>query len=224
MSEPKLRTRAGLATAPSAPTWTSRARLARPFALGIAVALLSGSVSCGGPRPVRGEEVEGLDDEAFSTGLDRRDLKKMLDANMQVLQTSAAIKRWQAEEKPTLAVLPLRNETSEHIDSALESLMSDIESRLINAGHVRVISRERQPEMIEEVRRQYSDAFDQSQVARWGKQIGVKYFVTGKVFSNDERNEDERRVQYSLFLQIIDAETSETIFQNKTSVTKALVN
>ncbi len=209
---------------PAEPRRTSK--LTRPLWLCAGAVLLVGVAGsgCGGPRPVRGEEVEGLDDEAFSTGLDRRDLKKMLDANMQVLQTSAAIKRWQAEDRPTLAVLPLRNETSEHIDSALESLMSDIESRLINAGHVRVISRERQPEMIEEVRRQYSDAFDQSQVARWGKQIGVRYFVTGKVFSNDERNDGERRVQYSMFLQIIDAETSETIFQNKTSVTKALVN
>ena len=44
------------------------------------------------------------------------------------------------------------------------------------------------------------------------------------MFSADERKEDERRVQYFLFLQIIDAETSATVFQNKTSVTKALVN
>lgn len=180
--------------------------------------------ACGGPQPVRGEEVEGLDDEAFSTGLDRRDLEKMLNENMKVLQSSAIIKRWEAEKSPTIAVLPLKNETSEHVESALESLMTDIETRLVNAGHVTVINRELQPQLIEEIRSQYSEAFDQSSIARWGKQIGARYFVTGKVFSADERKEDERRVQYFLFLQVIDAETSATVFQNKTSVTKALVN
>ncbi|MGE0323559.1 MAG: penicillin-binding protein activator LpoB [Polyangiaceae bacterium] len=196
----------------------------RATALCIGLALASALPACGGPQPVRGEEVEGLDDEAFSTGLDRRDLEKMLNENMKVLQSSAIIQRWESEKSPTIAVLPLKNETSEHVDSALESLMTDIETRLVNAGHVTVINRELQPQLIEEIRSQYSEAFDQSNIARWGKQIGARYFVTGKVYSADERKEDERRVQYFLFLQIIDAETSATVFQNKTSVTKALVN
>ncbi|MCA9628377.1 MAG: penicillin-binding protein activator LpoB [Myxococcales bacterium] len=195
-----------------------------PLCLGLSLLGLTTLPACGGPQPVRGEEVEGLDDEAFSTGLDRRDLEKMLSENMKVLQSSAIIKRWEAEKSPTIAVLPLKNETSEHVESALESLMTDIETRLVNAGHVTVINRELQPQLIEEIRSQYSEAFDQSNIARWGKQIGARYFVTGKVFSADERKEDERRVQYFLFLQIIDAETSATVFQNKTSVTKALVN
>ena len=188
-----------------------------------AVALCSAAIGCGGAQPVRGEEVEGLDDEAFSTGLDRRDLQKMLSENMEALQKSAVIKRWESEQRPTVAVLPIRNETSEHIDSALQSLISDIETTLVNAGHVRVISSEDQPQLLEEVRRQYSDGFDRAQVARWGRQVGARYFVTGKVFSNDERNEGERRVQYSLFIKVLDAETSDLLFQYKTSVTKALV-
>ncbi|MCA9646907.1 MAG: penicillin-binding protein activator LpoB [Polyangiaceae bacterium] len=198
----------------------------RAIALSFSLALVGTTAlpACGGPQPVRGEEVEGLDDEAFSTGLDRRDLEKMLNENMKVLQSSAIIQRWENEKSPTIAVLPLKNETSEHVDSALESLMTDIETRLVNAGHVTVINRELQPQLIEEIRSQYSEAFDQSNIARWGKQIGARYFVTGKVYSADERKEDERRVQYFLFLQIIDAETSATVFQNKTSVTKALVN
>lgn len=82
--------------------------------------------ACGGARPVRGEDVEGFDDEAMSTGLDKRDLAKLLHENMKTLQGSAALKRWEKEEQPRVAVMPLRNETSEHVDSALESLISDI--------------------------------------------------------------------------------------------------
>jgi hypothetical protein len=94
----------------------------------------------------------------------------------------------------------------------------------VNAGGVRVVSLEQQPKLMEEVRRQYSDGFDPAQISRWGKQVGARYLVTGKVFSADERNEDERRVQYFMFLQVLDSETSDILFQNKTSVTKALVN
>src|SRR5688500_8479085 len=102
-------------------------------------ALGAGAVACGGPRAVRGDEVEGIDDQAMSTGLDKRDLDKMLHENMKALQSSAVIQRWQGESRPKVAVLPLRNETSEHIDSALDALLSDIETTLVNAGHVSVV-------------------------------------------------------------------------------------
>ena len=189
----------------------------------VGMSLFGAALSGCAPKPVRGEEVQGLDDEAMSTGLDRRDLQKMLHDNMQVLQTSAVIQRWQGENRPTVAVLPIRNDTSEHIESALDTLISDVETILINGGHVTVISHENQGALIEEVKRQATGAFDQATVSRWGKQVGARYFVTGKTFANDERRDDERRVQYTLFMQVLNAETGEILFQNKASVTKALV-
>jgi len=190
--------------------------------LGAAV-LSAALVGCGKPTPVRGEEVAGLDDEAMGTGLDRRDLQKMLTENMNALQNSAVVKRWEGENRPSVAVLPIRNDTSEHIDSSLDSLISDVETVLINGGHVRVVSHENQGALVNEVKAQQGDAFDRTQVANWGRQVGAKYFVTGKTFANDERRDDERRVQYTLFMQILDAETGEVLFQNKASVTKALI-
>ncbi len=189
----------------------------------LAVAIASSALACGGPQAVRGDDVAGLDDEALSTGLDKRDLQKLLRENLQTLESSAVVKRWEGEDRPTVAVMPLRNETSEHIDSALDALISDVETTLVNAGHVRVISLENQPEMIQQARSQYGDAFDPSQAAAWGRQVGARYIVTGKVFSTDERQDDTRRVQYSLFLQVLDVETSDILFQNKTTITKALI-
>ncbi|HET7541154.1 MAG TPA: penicillin-binding protein activator LpoB [Polyangiaceae bacterium] len=190
--------------------------------LSVASAALLLATGCG-PKAVRGEDVAGLDDQAMSTGLDRRDLQKMLHENMQALQSSPVIARWQKENSPAVSVLPLRNETTEHIDSQLDALIGDIETTLVNAGHVQVISLESQPALMEQVRKQYQDGFDQSKIAGWGKQIGVRYVVTGKVFSADERQNDERRVQYFMFIQVLDVETSAILFQYKTSVTKALI-
>lgn len=197
-------------------------RPARSFLLPLLAAGLPALGACG-PTAVRGDEVAGLDDQAMSTGLDKRDLTKMLHENMQALQASAVVQRWEKEARPAVSVIPLRNETTEHIDGMLDALLSDIETTLVNGGHVRVISMEQQPKLVEEIKRQYSGAFDPSQIATWGKQIGARYVVTGKVFSADERQSDERRVQYFMFLQVLDVQTGEVLFQHKTAVTKALI-
>jgi uncharacterized protein (TIGR02722 family) len=181
------------------------------------------ALACG-PTAVRGSETPGLDDAAMSTKLDRRDLEDMLAKNLDSLQTSAAVKRWEGEDQPTVAVLAIKNETSEHIDSALNALITKVETALVNGGHVTVISAQDQPELIEKVRAQNSDAFDQSQISDWGKQIGARYFVTGKVYSTDERDDDGRRVQYFLFMRVLEAETGKLLWQNEQSVTKAIID
>ena len=186
-------------------------------------ATLSLMACSSGPRAVRGTDTPGLDYEAMSTGLDKRDLQRMLNENMQVMRNSAVVQRWMQENRPAVAVLPLQNETSEHIDSALNALISDIETQLINWGAVRVVSLQNQQNMMEEIRRQYSDGFDQTKISHWGKQIGVRYFVTGKVYTTDERVGDQRRVQYYLFIQVMNVETGEIMFQNKTNTTKAII-
>jgi penicillin-binding protein activator len=194
--------------------------LVSPMLVLLAAPLL---LHCGGPRAVRGEDVAGLDDQAMSTGLDKRDLDKLLHENMQAMQTSAVVQRWEKENRPQVSVVPLRNETTEHIDSSLDALISEIETTLVNAGHVRIISMMDQPKLVEEIKRQYSGAFDPSKVAGWGKQVGAKYIVTGKVFSADERQDKERRVQYFMFIQVLDVETGEVLFQHKSAVTKAII-
>lgn len=181
------------------------------------------ATGCNKPKAVRGEDVEGLDDQAMGTGLDRRDLQKLMHENMSALDTSAVVKRWDKEEMPQLAVLPFKNETSEHIDSALDALISDIETTLINAGHVSVISLENQQSLVAEIKRQQGDAFDQGKAAAYGRQLGVKYIITGKVFTTDEKFENERRVQYYLFMQVLEVETGQILFQNKAALTKAII-
>ncbi|HOU94596.1 MAG TPA: penicillin-binding protein activator LpoB [Polyangiaceae bacterium] len=198
------------------------ARLNRLWFLGLAAAALALG-ACAAPKAVRGEQVEGLDDEAMSTGLDQRDLQQLLHENMEALQASQVVKRWQSESQPALAVLPIRNETTEHVDSALQALASDIETQLSTAGHVRVISLENQADLMAEIQRQSTDGFNAADVARWGRQIGVRYVVTGKIFSTDERQRNERRVQYYFFMQVLEVETSAILFQNKSALTKAII-
>lgn len=205
---------------------TSSIRLAA--ALSCLLALSGLTVACSsGPRAVRGSDEPGLDYEAMSTGLDKKDLQRMVDENMNALRNSAIVQQWAKQTDPTarpgLAVLPMENHTSEHIDGSLAALVSDIETQLVNWGAVRVISLQAQQQMIEEMRRQSGGAFQQDQVAKLGQQVGAKFFIATKVTTNDERVEDQRRVQYFMFMQVLNVETGEIMFQNKTNTTKAMI-
>lgn len=195
----------------------------RFVALVLPVLALSAASGCGGREVVRGANDPSIDAYALSTGLDKDDIQRALSETLNGMRTAPVMNEWRTTNpKPTVAVLPFRNTTSEHIDSMLEAMLSETESWLIDAQVVDVVAHERQREMIAEVRAQQNIDFDQATTAKLGRQLGVKYFVTGKVQGADERSDSMRRVQYFLFMQVIEAETGRIKFQKKTYVTKAI--
>lgn len=197
----------------------------KSLTLALCVALLAASGCAHKPKAVRGSDTPGLDHAAMGTGLDRRDLSQMLRENMEAMKASRVYQVWAQEDRPPVSVLPMRNETSEHIESALGALITEVETQLVNTAPVRVISLENQQQLMQEIQRQQNSqgAFDPGQVASWGKQLGARYVVTGKVFTTDERAPGARRVQYYLFMRVISVETSEVLFQNQAAVTKAIL-
>ena len=68
----------------------------------------------------------------------------------------------------------------------------------------------------------FRDPADPAGAARLGRQLGAKYFVTGKLTAVDERLQNTRRLQYSLFLQILELDTGLVKFQYETTRSKAL--
>jgi penicillin-binding protein activator len=192
--------------------------LARTLALaaGLAVAACSKEV-------VRGANEPGIDAPAMSTGLDKADIQQMLSEALDDLRASPAMDAWRrAGGRARVAVFPFVNETSEHIGPQLDAILSEVETWLINAGTVTVISRERQRDLISDVEGQQGAAFDPRHAARYGRQLGAQDYITGKVQSADERLEGERRVQYFLFMQVIDVETGAIRWQHKSYITKLL--
>ena len=183
------------------------------------------SAGCGGGVAiVRGSQVEGLDDQAMSTGMDKRDIQQALHENLKSMMTSPTANGWaQDHSRPTVAIYPFANETSEHIDGQLNALLSDVETYLVESNLVTVVSVERQRQMIAEVEKQHGGGFDPRHVADYNRQLGAKYYVTGKVFTADERAFGERRVQYFMFMQLIDVGTSAVVWQHKVEFTKAII-
>ena len=189
----------------------------------LALSAVAAAPGCGSSY-VRGSEVQGLDDSAMSTGIDRRDMQQLLHENLKSLMSSPVANGWnQDHSRPTLAIYPLANETSEHIDSQLNALLSDVETFMVNSNLVTVVSVERQRQMIAEIEKQHGGGFDPNHIADYNRQLGAKYYITGKVFTADERADEERRVQYFMFMQLIDVSTSAVVWQNKAEFTKGLV-
>ncbi len=179
--------------------------------------------ACGRPKYVRDTDEPRLDEHTMSLRLDRVDLERLYQENIDALLTSSVVRRWDRNASPVVAVFPMRNETSEHIGPQLNALLSKFETDLVNRTNASVVSYENQPELLDEVRRQQSDAYDPHRLATYGRQLGAQFFVTGKVYDVAERVGDQRRVQYFMFIQVIEVETGQIHFQNESKLTKGLI-
>jgi len=201
-----------------------------PLARGLAVtgllALLGFVTAC---QPIAYRGGEGTDNQqidvpALSTKLDRADIEFMVQKNLDALYQS---RFWVtdvegAAKRPVIAIWPIQNATSEHLGDQMLMLLSSIETSLVSSGDVRVVNRERQEALAREVGIQQGAIYDPSAARRLGRMLGAEYFITGKVTSIDERMKNVRRVQYTLFLQVLEIETGLVEFQQESSRTKAL--
>jgi hypothetical protein len=193
-----------------------------------AIALLSVlSVSACGPQFVRTGDDSDFERSAMSTRLDREDLKRLFKDCSDSLYKSGLMKSFKGlkrdGQQATLAVLPVVNETSEHIDGALQTLLKKLETELINEDIVAVVSRVDQPQLLQELKAQQSEAFDQLKVAQMGRQLGAQYFLTGRVYDIAEKATEGRRVQYFLFMQVVEVETGRVRWQMSAEIMKGLM-
>ena len=194
--------------------------------LALSAALPGTSLGCANREYVRGADDPTVDAPAMSTSLDKDDIQRTLQTLLNQLRDSPVMTEWRVRagqgDRQTVAIAPFFNETTEHIDPQLDAMLAETETWLVNSGIARVISHERQEDIIRQVEGAQRPIFDARHIPQYGKQMGVKYFITGKVGASDERTADARRVQYFIFMQVIDSETSEIRWQQRAFVTKAV--
>jgi len=190
----------------------------------VAAAVILGVAATGCSKEyVRGSQDPSVDNPAMSTGLDKDDIQRMLQENLNHLRASPVMELWRSHRgSDTVAIFPFMNETSQHVDSQLGAALSEAETWLVESGVVTMISRERQNQMIAEVEGHRGAVFNPAHIAQYGRQLGAKYIVTGKLQAADERTDDMRRVQYWVFMQVIEVETSAIRWQHKAYITKAI--
>jgi len=197
----------------------------RLLGLGLAglVAVQSGCAATA-MRGGEGTANPDLDRPAMSVTLDRDDITYLVADYLKTLEVSPF---WQdtiktAAQPPIVAIWPIQNATTQHLDDQMLTLLSSIETALVNTNRVRVVDRSSQESLEREVGIQQGSAYDPRTAQRLGRQLGAQYFFTGKITSVDERLNNVRRVQYTLFLQVIEIETGLIRFQNEVTRSKAV--
>jgi hypothetical protein len=165
-----------------------------------------------------------LDAAALSVALDREDITYMVADYLERLETSAFWQKTvqQAAKPPIVAIWPIQNSTTQHLDAQMLTLLSSIETALINTGDVRVVDRASQDSLAREIGIQQGAIYDAASARKLGRQLGAQYFFTGKITSIDEKLKRQRRVQYSLFLQVVEIETGLLHFQNEVIRSKGM--
>lgn len=194
----------------------------RTFKLIPLLCLLAATPAC--VRASRDTDDPKMDQKAMSTGLDRVDVEFLADAVLdQLMKTPFWARDIQGAATPaTVAIWPIKNATTMHIDDQMLMMLSQLETQLVNGGAVDVVSRERQPELLEEVWVQNSDSFDQARAVELAKMWGARYYLTGKLTATDERIRRARRVQYTLFVQVLEVETGRVKFQSSVDRSKTV--
>jgi TolB-like protein len=189
--------------------------------------LLSMVVGGCGPRAYRGGDGTtrpDIDEPAMSLTLDRLDIDYLADENVKALLASTfwteTVRRSPAP--PLMAVWPIENRTSQHLDEQTDALLASVETRIVGSGDAHVVARARQQALAGEVQLRQGEIFDPATAGRLGRQLGAAYFVTGRITAVDERLRDARRVQYRLFIQVVDVETGLVTFQNEALRTKLM--
>ncbi|MBM3986166.1 MAG: hypothetical protein FJ296_10855 [Planctomycetes bacterium] len=176
--------------------------------------------ACSSPEYTRAADEPEIEDPALSTRLDRRDLELALDAWIAELDGSAFAKT--LPHKPSIAILHVQNDTSEHIAGALDNLLSSIETRLVQSGLFNVVDNTTltRDAVLAERMRASGDAVDPATAAALGKEYGIHYLVNGRVGDTAEKTDDVRRVQYYLFLRVTEVATLRIMHQTQVDITK----
>lgn len=191
-----------------------------PRILGLALAAAGGLAGCG-PTFTRGSDEPEIDEPAMSVGLDRKDLDLALEQWVTGFEASPFVVTL-PRDKPSIAILKISNDTSEHVGGMLDNLLSAAETKLVDSGAWTVIDNARlstDANMAERLR-QLGDTVDPETRVALGKEYGIHYFINGRVGESNEEVEDTRRVQYFLFLRVTDVATNQIRYQKQIDITK----
>src|SRR4051812_25521750 len=101
-------------------------RFVRPVLLLSSFVFVAAGASGCGKEVVRGANDPSIDAHALSTGLDKEDIQRALRDTLNKLRTAPLMNEWRTTNpQAVVAVFPFQNSTSEHIESSLDTILSE---------------------------------------------------------------------------------------------------
>lgn len=171
-------------------------------------------ISCAGTSTyVSPGETTQMDDKFSDT-----DLKMMAESMYNsIINRLDLIGQGQSERK-VIALLPVINKTSEHIDT--ESIADKLQINLLRSGTLRFVDRSKIAAMTAQFDLSGSGLMDPNTVKSAGKVIGADYFMAGTISSIEKRDRTKSLTYYRLSMRLVDAETNEIVWADEFEIKK----
>jgi uncharacterized protein (TIGR02722 family) len=122
--------------------------------------------------------------------------------------------------QPVVLVGPVRNQSSEHIDT--DVFVNDIERELINSGNVRFVAGDSARAAIRDERMDQQTQAAEETISRLGEETGADFMMQGTISSTVDAVEGERSVFYQVDMELIDIETNEIVWIGSKEIKKII--
>lgn len=121
-------------------------------------------------------------------------------------------------QKKVIALLPVANKTSEHINT--EAIADKLQIQLLKSGTLRFVDRSKIKAMTEQFDLAGSGMMDFNTVKNAGKVIGADFFLSGSLSSIEKRSRTKSLTYYRLSMRLIDTETNEIVWADEFEIKK----
>lgn len=122
--------------------------------------------------------------------------------------------------RPTLTLAPVRNKTSEYIDT--KSIMNTIQTALVKSRKVKMVrSNDEMQAGVDELQRQnQSGLYKSAGKAKMGNMTAAKYTLEGEIVSIVKQNANTKDVFYKMTLKLYDVEEGSIEWQEEKEIRK----
>jgi hypothetical protein len=195
----------------------ARRHEAATFRLGVLLLGLLVLAGCGG------KSVQRIDtDTTVDLSGNWNDTDSRLVSEEMISQVLAHpwLARWEAvsNDRPTVIVGTVRNNSTEHIDTNM--FTKNLEIAFINSGRVRVVASRDERGEVRDERAQQQDWSDPATVKKMGMELGADYMMIGSVGSIVDQEGGESVIFYQVNLELIDIQTNEKVWIGQKEIKK----
>ena len=153
------------------------------------------------------------DDNLGGSGIESTDIRTVArKMAVSILEVSEIAK---AQGAPKIALLPVKNSTRFLINSEIFTKKIRIQLNENAQGKVRFLARDRIEDIMQERQRKRDNLVGASKEA---DMMGVDYYLTGELMGISKAAAGNRSDYISMSFQLVDAETSEIIWENEYEV------
>lgn len=146
------------------------------------------------------------------------DMRTMAQSMYNSLQSRLARIMPADAEVPVVALLSIKNKTSEHIDT--DMVADKLQIEMLRAGTLRFVDRTKIKAMAHEFDLGGSGFLDPASAKSAGKALGADFFLYGELGSIKKREGKTHLNYYRLSMKLTDAETNEIVWADDYEVKK----